>query len=387
MPDLQILSAESMTEGQPDKLCDLISDRILDEVMQNDRFARVALDTLAAPGMVMVSGQLSTKSYVDLKGLVRQTVDDVGYSGSVSRFDSESIAVLSIVEEQSPDVALVVDKRGAGNQCIVVGYATNEGEKVGIDTHLMPLPIWLAHRLAERLTEVRKTELSSLLMPDGHAQVTVVYEQGLPKRLYNVTVSSLHDRSSQLEAVRQAVTTQVIRPIIDPFEQLHDDRMKISVNPGGPFTLGGPLADIGLTGRKSVSDAYGTACPHGGSVLSGKDPTKTDRSAAYMARYIAKNLVAAGLADRIEIRIAYLFGVEQALSLQVDSFATGKVPDKVIARIVQEQFDVTTPGIIEALNLRRNRYVPGACYGAFGRDGEAFPWERTDRVEQLNAAI
>ena len=387
MSDVQIFSAESMTEGQPDKLCDLISDRILDEVLAGDRFARVAIDTMAAPGMLMVAGQLTTKAYVDIKGLVRQTVNGVGYCDGVCRFDADSIAVLTIVEEQSPDVALVVDKRGAGNQGIVVGYASNEGEKIGIDSDLMPLPIWLAHRLARKLTEVRKAELGDMLCPDGHAQVTLVYEDGLPKRLYNVTVSSMHTADIKIEQVRQAIEEKVIRPILDPYSQLHDDRMRIRVNPGGSFTLGGPVADVGLTGRKAVSDAYGTACPHGGSVLSGKDPTKTDRSATYMARYIAKNIVAAKLADRVEIRIAYLFGVEQPLSLQVCSFGTGVLPDKDLAGLVSQQFDSSTPGIIDALNLRKVKYFPSACYGAFGRTDQDFPWEKTDRVEQLKSSV
>lgn len=385
MSDLRIFSAESMTEGQPDKLCDLISDRILDEVLADDRFARIALDAMAAPGLVLLTGQLSTKSYIDLTGIVRQTVADVGYSKLVSRFDADSIAILTLVEEQSPDVALVVDKRGAGNQGIVVGYATDEGNKIGIDTELMPLPIWLAHKLSRKLTDVRKNELADLLRPDGHSQVTLAYnEEDQPLYLYNVTVSNMHDKKRQLDEVKEAVKEQVIRPVLDQFPQIVEKgKTTVRVNPGGAFTLGGPLADTGLSGRKTISDTYGTACANGGSALSGKDPTKTDRSATYMARYIAKNIVAAELADKLEVRIAYLFGIEEPLSLQVDSFGTGKVPDKQIAFAIRETFDMTTPGIIETLNLRKVKYTESACYGAFGRSADEFPWEATDMTEKL----
>ena len=385
MSDLRIFSAESMTEGQPDKLCDLISDRILDEVLADDRFARIALDAMAAPGLVLLTGQLSTKSYIDLTGIVRQTVADVGYSKLVSRFDADSIAILTLVEEQSPDVALVVDKRGAGNQGIVVGYATNEGNKIGIDTELMPVPIWLAHKLSRKLTDVRKNELADLLRPDGHSQVTLAYnEEDQPLYLYNVTVSNMHDKKRQLDEVKEAVKEQVIRPVLDQFPQIVEKgKTTVRVNPGGAFTLGGPLADTGLSGRKTISDTYGTACANGGSALSGKDPTKTDRSATYMARYIAKNIVAAELADKLEVRIAYLFGIEEPLSLQVDSFGTGKVPDKQIAFAIRETFDMTTPGIIETLNLRKVKYTESACYGAFGRSADEFPWETTDMTEKL----
>ena len=383
MADMQIQSAESMTEGQPDKLCDLICDSILDDVLSKDRFARVAIDAIAGPGLVLLSGQISTKSYIDLTSHVRNTVSEVGYSKSVSRFDADSIAVLTLVEEQSRDVALSVDRKGAGNQCIVVGYATNEGIKVDVDTNLMPMPIWLAHNLALKLTQVRKGELASLLRPDGHAQVTLAYENGIPKRIFAVTVSNMHDKDSQLEKVREAIQEKVVNQVIEPLKHLVDEHTKIRVNPGGAFTLGGPLADTGLTGRKSVSDGYGTACAFGGSAFSGKDPTKTDRSSAYMARYVAKNIVAAGLADRVEIRIAYLFGVEEPISLQVETFGTGKVSDKEIAQLVRNHFDLTTPGIIETLNLRRLKYFPTACYGAFGRNEENCTWERTDKAGDL----
>ena len=383
MADMQIQSAESMTEGQPDKLCDLICDHILDDVLAKDRFARVALDAVAAPGLVLLSGQLSTRSYIELTALVRKTVSDVGYSKSESRFDADSIAVLTVVEEQSRDIALVVDKRGAGNQGIVVGYASNEGEKVGLDTDLMPMPIWLAHKLSRKLTEVRKGELASLLRPDGHTQVTLAYENRVPKRIYAITVSNMHERDSQLDKVREGIIQMVINPVLASCKDLVDDQTTFRVNPGGPFILGGPLADTGLSGRKSVSDTYGTACPHGGSTFSGKDPTKTDRSGSYMARYVAKNIVAAGIAEKVEIRVAYLFGVEAPRSLQVDSFGTGKMPDKEIAVLVKKNFDLSTPGIIETLNLRRIKYGPTACYGAFGGDSQNRTWERTDMADKL----
>lgn len=387
MSDTQIFSAESMTEGQPDKMCDLIADTIVDQALTEDRFARVAIDAFAAPGLVMLSGQLSTKCYLDLTAMVRQTVEKVGYTGTVSRFNADSIAVLSVVEEQSPDVALVVDKRGAGNQCIVTGYATNEGQKAGIDTNYMPMPIWLAHQLSRKLTEVRKGELSAMLKPDGHTQVTVVYEENVPVRLYAATVSNMHYRKAEEAAVKQAVKEKVIHPVIDQYPALHDDRMALRVNPGGPFTLGGPQADTGITGRKPVGDCYGTACAHGGSALCGKDPTKTDRSATYMARYIAKNLVAAEMADRIQVRIAYLFGVEEPLSIQVQSFRTGKHSDKEIANAVREIFDVTSPGIIDTLNLQKVKFAPTACYGAMGRADLDLPWERTDKVSDIKSAL
>lgn len=373
-------SAESVTEGQPDKLCDQIADRILDASIQKDRFARVEVNALATAGLVFVSGQISTKSYVDITGIVRETVKDVGYTEIETGFDYASIAVLSIIEEQSPELALAVDKRGAGNQGVVVGYATNETEKLGINTEFMPIPIWLAHKLAKKLADFRKTEGKDILYPDGQVQVTFEYDNGRPKRLVNLSVSAQHKPSVPLDKVREAVMDGVVKPTIEPLN-LVDKKTEYFINPAGAFTIGGPKADTGMSGRKQVVDAYGPICRHGGAALCGKDPTKTDRAASYMARYLAKNLVAAGLAERCEVRLAYIIGLEYPTSLQIECFQTGKLPNSAIASALWKNLDFSTPAIINHLNLLRPIYSQTSCYGHFGKP--ELPWESLALKDKL----
>jgi len=378
-------TAESATEGHPDKMCDLIVDAVLDDVLRKDRFARVELDAIAVTGMVLVSGEITTKKYVDINRVIRDTICDIGYDHCAPRFDCNSIAVLSVLEEQSEEIALAVDRKGAGNQGVFVGFATDEARDLPIDAHCMPVPIHLAHALTARLTQVRKEEIVHGLLPDGQAQMTVEYGDGLPRRITHAAISGQHENAGSADRVRKELTEQVLRHVLEPTGLLTPET-KLYANPAGPFTLGGPLVDVGLSGRKQIDDCYGTICRHGGSSLSGKDPTKTDRSATYMARYVAKNIVAAKLALRCEIRIAYLIGVEEPISVQLSTYGTGQIPDERILALVRENFDLTTAGIIEHLNLRRPVYFATACYGHFGRVGEGFTWEQTDMAETLAAA-
>ncbi|MSV25898.1 methionine adenosyltransferase [Selenomonas sp. WCA-380-WT-3B 3/] len=382
-------TSESVTEGHPDKMADQISDSILDAILEKDPQGRVACETLVTTGQVHVVGEISTKCYVDIPKIIRQTVRDIGYTRAKYGFDAETCGILVSLDEQSPDIAQGVNRAlearegkmdeaeavGAGDQGMMFGYATNETPE------FMPLPIALAHRLARRLAEVRKNGTLPYLRPDGKTQVTVVYEDGKPVGVDTIVISTQHDEDIALDTIRKDLIEQVIRAVV-PAELL-SERTKIFVNPTGKFVIGGPQGDSGLTGRKIIVDTYGGWARHGGGAFSGKDPTKVDRSAAYAARYVAKNIVAAGLADKCEIQLAYAIGVAHPVSIMVDTFGTNKVPEEKIEELVDLLFDLRPAGIIRMLDLRRPIYRQTAAYGHFGRTDVDLPWEHTDRAEVL----
>ncbi len=387
----KLITSESVTEGHPDKLADRISDAILDAMLAQDKEARVAAETLVTTGLVFVAGEITTKGYVDIPGLVRKTVKDVGYTRAKYGFDGDTCAVLTAIDEQSPDIAGGVnlsyevrvekstdpkDKIGAGDQGLMFGYATTETEE------LMPLPITLAHGLTMRLAEARKKKEIPYLRPDGKAQVTVVYENDRPLFVKTVVVSTQHSPEVDLETIREDVIEKVVKRAI-PEEYLRPETEYL-INPSGKFVLGGPHADTGLTGRKVIVDTYGGVVPHGGGAFSGKDPTKVDRSASYYARYMAKNIVAAGLAERALVELAYAIGKARPVSIRVETFGTGQLPDDRLTAIAAEVFDPRPLAIIEELDLLRPIYTPTSAYGHFGRQG--FPWEETRRVEELRRA-
>jgi S-adenosylmethionine synthetase len=377
-----VYTAESVTEGHPDKMCDILVDAVLDAVLARDRFARVEVDAMATRGLVLVSGEVTTKTWVDITKVVRESLCRIGYDDPALGFDCGSIAVLTVIEEQPADLALAVDRRGAGNQGVFVGFATDEHRSLAVDTNYMPLPTFLAHALARRLTDLRRSGEVPWLFPDGQTQVSVHYEDGVPVRITHATASGHHRAGRDVAEVRAVLREKVLEAVLAP-TGLVDAKTELLANPAGPFTIGGPMADVGISGRKQIVDHYGTICRHGGASLSGKDPTKTDRSASYMARYLAKNVVAAGLAGKCEVRLSYVIGVEQPVAVQVATFGTGAVPDERIAAALAERFDLSTAGIIELLNLRRPIFGPTACYGHFGRAGEDFTWERTDDAGDL----
>jgi len=373
-----LFTSESVTEGHPDKIADQISDAVLDEVMRQDPKGRVACETLVTTGLVVVAGEITTSAHVNYDEIARETVRQVGYDNATYGFDSDTCAVVCTVKRQSPDIAMGVDTGGAGDQGLMFGFACDETEE------LMPMPIQLAHRLTHRLSEVRKNRKASFLRPDGKSQVTVEYRDGKPARVECVVVSTQHSEDISTENLRSAVLEQVIKPIV-PAHML-DSKTKFHINPTGRFVIGGPMGDAGLTGRKIIVDTYGGYSRHGGGAFSGKDPSKVDRSACYMARYIAKNIVASGLAGRAEVQLAYAIGVAEPVSVMVDSFGTATIPDERITQLVRENFSLTPKAIIEALDLRKPVYKATAAYGHFGRTGPGFSWERTDRADALRRA-
>jgi len=391
----RLFTSESVTEGHPDKVADQISDAILDEIIGQDPNARVACETFVTTGLVLVGGEITTKCYVDIPRVVRETVREIGYTRAKYGFDCDTCAVLTSIDEQSPDIAMGVDKAlearsgeendesieaiGAGDQGMMFGYATNETPE------LMPLPISLAHRMARRLAKVRKTQELPFLRPDGKVQVTVEYENGRPVRLDTIIVSTQHAPRVGLDVIREEVIERVVKPVVP--KEMIDSTTRYLINPTGRFVVGGPQGDAGLTGRKIIVDTYGGMARHGGGAFSGKDPTKVDRSASYAMRYVAKNIVAAGLADKCEVQVAYAIGVARPVSVMVETFGTGKVDEEKLVQVVREVFDLRPAAIIKELNLRRPIYKNTAAYGHFGRRDIALPWESTDKVEALKKAF
>ncbi len=374
--DEYLFTSESVTEGHPDKIADQISDAVLDAILAQDPMGRVACETLLTTGLVVVAGEITTSCYVDIPRVARETIRQVGYTRAKFGFDADTCGVITAIDEQSADIAMGVDNLGAGDQGLMFGYACTETPE------LMPLPITLAHRLTRRLAEVRKSGVLGYLRPDGKSQVTVRYAGGRPRSVETVVVSTQHSPEVSSAQIREDVIEHVIVPSIPP-ELLDRDRCVYHVNPTGRFVTGGPMGDTGLTGRKIIVDTYGGSCPHGGGAFSGKDPTKVDRSASYMARHVAKNVVAAGLAERVLVQVAYAIGVADPVSIMVDTYGTGKVPDSRLEEMIRRHFDFTPAGIIKYLNLRRPIYRKTAAYGHFGRSEPEFTWERTDRVKDL----
>ena len=379
-------TSESVTEGHPDKMCDKISDSILDAILSDDKMARVACETTTTTGLVLVMGEITTDCYVDIPDIVRKTIKEIGYVDSKGGFDADSCSVLNSIHGQSPDIALGVDKSfeskhgdslggGAGDQGMMFGYACNETKT------LMPMPISLAHKLSRKLTEVRKNGTFDYLRPDGKSQVTVEYEDNRPVRVDTVVISTQHDAAAELDTIRRDMIEGVVKPVIPA--ELIDNKTKFYINPTGRFVVGGPCGDSGLTGRKIIVDTYGGYARHGGGAFSGKDPTKVDRSACYMARYIAKNLVAASLADKCEVQLAYAIGVAKPVSVRVDTFGTGKMSEDKLCELICEHFDMRPDAIIERLDLRRPIYAQTAAYGHFGRDDISLPWEMTDEAAKF----
>jgi S-adenosylmethionine synthetase len=376
--DRFLFTSESVTEGHPDKIADQISDAILDACLAQDPYSRVACETLTCTGLVVIAGEITTQAYVDFQSVVRGTIASIGYDNALYGFDSNTCAVISTINKQSGDIAMGVDTGGAGDQGMMFGYATNETPE------LMPAPISLAHKLARRLSEVRKSGLMSYLRPDGKSQVTVEYDaNNKPVRVDAVVISTQHAETVGNEELRADILKHVIQAVIPA--NLLDAGTKYHINPTGRFVIGGPMGDTGLTGRKIIVDTYGGMGRHGGGAFSGKDPTKVDRSAAYMARYVAKNIVAAGLADRCEVQLAYAIGVAEPVSVLVDTFGTGTVDEDKLEALVRENFSLTPKAIIESLNLRRPIYKATAAYGHFGREGKDFTWEATDKAAALKA--
>lgn len=381
-----LFTSESVTEGHPDKVCDQISDGVLDECLRQDPHSRVACESLIKTGMAIIAGEITTRAYVDMAKVVRDVIKEVGYNDSAMGFDWQTCAVLTAIEPQSPDIAQGVnegegmfEQQGAGDQGLMFGYACNE------TSELMPMPITLAHGLTRRLAEARKSGEIDFLRPDGKSQVTINYVDGKPTRVHTVVVSTQHKPEATHEQIRDAVIDEVIRKVIPG--DLMDDETKLYINPTGRFVLGGPFADCGVTGRKIIVDTYGGMGAHGGGAFSGKDPSKVDRSGSYFARYVAKNLVASGVADRTEVQLAYAIGVAEPVSVLVNTFGTGKVDDEKLAAYVKDNFDARPAVMIKTLDLLRPIYQPTAAYGHFGRTEDGFSWEKTDRAEQIRSDL
>ena len=373
-----IFTSESVTEGHPDKIADQISDAVLDATLKDDPTSRVACEVLVTTGMALVAGEITTKTYVDVPRLVRQVIDHIGYNDATYGFDSNTCAVLNTIQTQSPDIAMGVDTGGAGDQGLMFGYACNE------TAELMPLPIMLAHKLVRQLSEVRRAKELDFLRPDGKSQVSVEYAGGKPVRVDAVVISTQHHDTVSTEELREKVKKFIIDPIVP--SNMVDSSTKFHINPTGRFVVGGPNGDTGLTGRKIIVDTYGGMGRHGGGAFSGKDPTKVDRSACYMARYVAKNIVAAGLADKCEVQLAYAIGVAEPVSVRVDTFGTGQIDEERLVSLVREIFPLTPKGMIEHLQLRRPIYRDTAAFGHFGRTESTFSWEATSKAEELRSA-
>ena len=373
-----LFTSESVTEGHPDKIADQISDSLLDAALIKDAQSRVAIETLVTTGVVFVAGEMTTRAVIDIPSIVRETVRDIGYTRAKYGFDGDTCSVVTSIDKQSADIALGVDTGGAGDQGLMFGFACDETDE------LMPMPIQLAHRLTQRLSEIRKANKVDFLRPDGKSQVTIEYRNGRPSRVDCVVISTQHSDKVSNTDLRDAITEQVIKPII-PASML-DAKTKYHINPTGRFVIGGPMGDAGLTGRKIIVDTYGGYSRHGGGAFSGKDPSKVDRSACYMARYIAKNVVAAGLARKTEVQLAYAIGVAEPVSVMAETFGTAAIPEEQITALIREYFKLTPKAIIETLDLRRPIYKATAAYGHFGRSGAGFTWERTDRADALRKA-
>jgi S-adenosylmethionine synthetase len=372
-----LFTSESVTEGHPDKIADQVSDSVLDAILAQDPKARVACETLVTTGLAIIAGEITTNCTFDFQKVVRDTIKDVGYTQSDYGFDADTCSVLSSIHGQSPDIAMGVDRDGAGDQGLMFGYACRETDE------LMPLPIMLAHKLVKALSCARRDGVLEYLRPDGKSQVSVEYENDKPVRVDTVVISTQHAAEVSTETLTQDVTEKIISRVIP--EAMFDKKTRVLVNPTGRFVVGGPHGDAGVTGRKIIVDTYGGAAPHGGGAFSGKDPTKVDRSACYMARYVAKNVVAAGLADRCLVQLAYAIGVAEPVSVLIDSYGTGKIGDEKISEIVRNHFKLTPKGIIETLNLRRPIYKKTAAFGHFGRTEPEFTWEKTDKAEAMRA--
>ncbi|MCH8299398.1 MAG: methionine adenosyltransferase [Candidatus Marinimicrobia bacterium] len=374
-----LFTSESVTEGHPDKIADQISDAVLDSIYENDPNGRVACEVFVTTGMVLVGGEITTETYVEIPKIVRDVIKEIGYTDASMGFDAETCSVLTCIDQQSPDIALGVDRDGAGDQGMMFGFASNENPAY------MPTPIYLAHKLTKKLAELRKSGTVDYLRPDGKTQVTVKYVDDKPVAVQNVVLSTQHNpysNSLTLEKLTEEMIELVIKPVI-PEELLQNGDIIYHINPTGQFVEGGPKADAGLTGRKIIMDTYGGFASHGGGAFSGKDPTKVDRSAAYMARYITKNLVAAGLADRMQLQLAYAIGIAEPVSMHVETYGTGKLSNAEFVKLIEDKFDLTPKGMITALDLRVPRYKRTASYGHFGRDEEGFTWERLDKVDEL----
>ncbi len=371
-----LFTSESVTEGHPDKIADQISDAVLDALLAQDPASRVACETLLTTGLAFVAGEITTKGYVEIPDIVRQTIKDIGYTRAKYGFDYETCAVITSIHSQSPDIAMGVDTGGAGDQGLMFGYACDETPE------LMPMTIMLAHKLTRQLSEMRKTDVLPYLRPDGKSQVTIEYRNGKPFKLHTIVVSSQHSPDVHLKDLREDVIEKVIKPVV-PKDLLDEETIVYHINPTGRFVTGGPMGDTGLTGRKIIVDTYGGVGSHGGGCFSGKDPSKVDRSASYMARYVAKNIVAAGIASECEVQLAYAIGVPEPVSIHVDDFGTGKIPYEKLVELIRKNFDMTPKGIIQTLNLRRPIYKKTAAYGHFGRTEPEFTWEHADKAAKL----